>query len=89
MSEIVPHPQLGVPNIQGVQSEGHVGVVVEEPTEAVALSVAKFQGPQIFVHASQYEWHPTVHVQGLDEEECQWIVVMEGLLHRFGVKTEA
>ena len=28
-------------------------------------------------------------MQGLDEEVQQRIVVMEGLLHRFGVKTEA
>ena len=35
-SEIVPHPQLGAPNIQGVQGEGQVGVVVKEPTKAVA-----------------------------------------------------
>ena len=41
------------------------------------------------MHASRYEWHPEVHVQGLDEEACQQIVVMEELLHRFGVRTKA
>ena len=30
-----------------------------------------------------------MHVQGLGEEARQWIVAIEGLLHRFGVKTEA
>ena len=66
--EIVPHPQLGVPDIQGAQGEGQAGVVVEESTEAVAPSTAEFQGPRISVHAPKYEWYLEVHVQGLDEE---------------------
>ena len=41
-SAIVPHLQPGVLDIQGVQSEGQVGVMVEEPVEAVASSAAKF-----------------------------------------------
>ena len=65
---MVPHPQLGVPDIQGIQGEGQAGVVVEEPIEAIALGVAEFQGPRIFVHAPRYEWHLEVRVQGLDEE---------------------
>ena len=40
--EMVPHPQLGVPNIQGAQGEGQVGVVAEELAEAVAPGVAEF-----------------------------------------------
>ena len=87
--EIVPHPQLGVLDIQGVQGEGQVGLVVEELVEAVAPGAAEFQGPRIFVHPTRYKWHPEVHVQGLDEEACHWIVAIEGLLHRFGVRTEA
>ena len=35
--EMVPYPQPGVPDIQGVQGEGQARVVVEEPTEVVAL----------------------------------------------------
>ena len=65
---MVPHPQPSVADIQGVQGEGQTGVVVEESTEAVAPSAAEFQGPRIFAHAPKYEWHPEVHVQGLDEE---------------------
>ena len=87
--EMVPHPELGVPDIQGVQGEGQVGIVVEEPAKAVAPGVVEFQGPRIYVHAPRYEWHLEVCVQGLDEEARQRIVVIEGLLHRFGVKTEA
>ena len=64
----MPHPQPSVPGIQGVQSEGQVEGVVEEPTEVVAFGAAEFQGPRIFVHAPRYERHPKVHVQGLDEE---------------------
>ena len=41
------------------------------------------------MHAPRYEWHLEVHIQDLDEEARQRIVVMEGLLHRFGVRTEA
>ena len=41
-STIVPHPQLGVPDIKGVQSEGQVEGVVEEPTEVVAPGAAEF-----------------------------------------------
>ena len=48
---IVPHPQPGVPDIQGVQSEGQVEGVVEELAEVGAPGVAEFQGPRIFVHA--------------------------------------
>ena len=70
-----------MPNIQGVQSEGQVG--------AVMPSAAEFQGPRILVNAPWYEWHPEVHVRGLDEEARQWIVVIEGILHRFGVKIKA
>ena len=58
-STIVPHPQPGVPDIQGIHSKGQVGGVVEEPTEVVAPNAVEFQGPRIFVH----EWHPEVHVQ--------------------------
>ena len=41
-SVTVPHPQLGVPDIQGVQSEGQVEGVVEEPAEVVELGAAEF-----------------------------------------------
>ena len=41
------------------------------------------------MNAAGYKWHPEVHVKGLDEKACQWIVAIEGLLDRFGVKTEA
>ena len=41
-SEIVPHPQPGVPDTQGVQSEGQAGVVVEEPAEAIAPGAPEF-----------------------------------------------
>ena len=41
---------------------------MEETDEVGAPSAAEFQGPRIFVHAPHYEWHPEVHVQGLDEE---------------------
>ena len=41
-SAIVPHPQLGVPDIQGVQREGQVEGVVEEPAEVGAPSAAEF-----------------------------------------------
>ena len=60
-------PQLGIP-IQGVQDEGQVGVRVEEPSDAMILGAAEFQGPRIFVNAPMYEWRLEVHVQGLDEE---------------------
>ena len=43
----------------------------------------------MFVHAPPYEWHPEVHVQGLDEAAHQRIVVMEELLHHFSVRAEA
>ena len=59
---IVPHPQLGVLNIQGAQSEGQVEGVVEEPADVGATGAAEFQGPRIFVHLHWYEWHPEVHV---------------------------
>ena len=88
-SAIVPHPQPSVPDIQGVQSGGQVEGVVEESVEVGAPGAAEFQGPQIFVHAPRYEWHLEVHVQGLDEEAHQWIMAMEGLLHRFGVRAKA
>ena len=54
----MPHPQPGVPDIQGVQSEGCVDGVMEEPVEIGAPGVAEFEGPRIFVHAPRYEWHP-------------------------------
>ena len=88
-STIVPHPQPGVPDIHGVQREGQVEGVVEELAEVGAPSTAEFQGPRIFVHAPRYEWHPEVYVQGLDEEARQRIMAIEGLLHRFGVRTKA
>ena len=88
-SAIVPHPQLGVSDIQCVQREGQVEGVVEEPAEVDAPSVAEFQGPRIFVHAPRYEWHPEVHVQGLDEEARERIMAIEELLRHFGVRTEA
>ena len=53
-SAMVPHPQPGVPDIQGVQREGQVEGVVEEPTEVGAPSAAEFQGPRIFVHTPRY-----------------------------------
>ena len=43
----MPHPQPGVLDIQGVQSEGQVGVVVEELVEAIMLGAAEFQGPNL------------------------------------------
>ena len=61
-SAIVPHPQLGVPDIQGVQREGQVEGLVEELAEVGAPSAVEFQGPRIFVHAPHYEWHPEVHI---------------------------
>ena len=85
----MPHPQLGVLDIQGVRSEGQTEVVIEEPADTIALSAVEFQCPRIFVHALQYKWRLEVHVQGLDEEARQWIVVMEDLLHRFCVRTKA
>ena len=62
---------------------------MEESAEVGAPSVAEFQGPRTSVHASRYEWHPEVHVQGLDEEARQRIVVMEELLHHLSVRIEA
>ena len=62
---------------------------MEEPAEVGAPSAAEFQGPRIFVNAPHYEWHPEVHVQGLDEEARQQIMAIEELLHHFGVRTEA
>ena len=41
-SAIEPHPQPGVPDIQGVQREGQVEGVVEEPAEVGAPSAAEF-----------------------------------------------
>ena len=78
-----------MPDTQGVQREGQVEGVMEELAEVGAPNAAEFQGPRIFVHAPRYEWHPKVHVPGLDEEACQRIMAMEELLHRFGVRTEA
>ena len=86
---LCPTLQLGVPNIQGVQREGQVEGIMEEPAEVGAPSAAEFPGPRIFVHAPRYEWHPKVHVQGLDEEAHQRIMAIEELLHRFGIRTEA
>ena len=71
------------------KAEGQVEGVVEEPVEVSAPGAAEFQGPQISVHAPRYEWHLEVDVQGLDEEARQRIMAIEGLLHRFGVRTEA
>ena len=88
-SAIVPHPLPSAPDIQAVQREGQVEGIVEEPAEVGAPSGAQFQGPWIFVHAPRYEWHPEVHVQGLDEEARQRIVAIEELLHHFGIRTEA
>ena len=84
----MPHPQPSVLNIQGVQSEGQVEGVVEEPVEVGAPGAAEFQGPRIFMHAPQYEWHPEVHIQGQDEEARQRIVLIEELLHRFGCRAK-
>ena len=41
------------------------------------------------MHAHHCEWHPEVHVQGLNEEARQRIMAIEELLHHFGVRTEA
>ena len=60
-SELVPQPQLGM-SVQGVQEKGQVGVKVKEPANAIKPSVAKFQGPWIFVHAPEYKWRPKVQV---------------------------
>ena len=70
------YPTLSLPDIQGVQNEGQIEGVVEELAEVVTPGVAEFLSPRIFVHEPQYEWHPEVHVQGLDEEARQWIVAM-------------
>ena len=87
---LCPTLSPGVLDIQGVQREGQVEGVVEEPAEVGAFGATEFQGPRIFVHAPRYEWHPEVHVQGLDEEaRYADHGAMEGLLHRFGVRTEA
>ena len=61
---------------------------MEEPVEVGAPNAAEFQGSRIVVHLPRYEWHPEVHVQGLDEEAHQRIVAIEELLHCFGVKTK-
>ena len=39
---MVPHPPPSVPDIQGVQREGQVEGVVEEPAEVGAPSAAEF-----------------------------------------------
>ena len=62
-SELVPQHQPSM-LIQVVQDEGPVGVRVEEPSEAMILGAAEFQGPRIFVNMIRYEWRPEVHVQG-------------------------
>ena len=41
----MPHPQPGVPDIQGVQSEGHVEGVVKKLAKVVVPGAAEFQGP--------------------------------------------
>ena len=41
-SAIVPYPQPGVPDIQGVQREGQVEGVMEEPAGVGAPSAAEF-----------------------------------------------
>ena len=41
-SAIMPHPQPGVPDIQGVQSEVQVEGVVKELAEVVVPSAAEF-----------------------------------------------
>ena len=40
--EIVPHPQPSVPDIKGVQCEGEVGAMDEEPTEAIVPGAIEF-----------------------------------------------
>ena len=78
-----------MPDIHSAQSEGQVGVVVEELAEAVMPRATEFQGPQIFVNVPRYEWDMEVHVQGLNEEARQLIMAIEELLHHFSVSTKA
>ena len=87
--EPMPCPQLGIPLLEGVPQEDQAKVAVQEPSEAVVMWEAAFEGPRIFVHASRYEWRPEVRVQGQDEEGRRRILSMEALLHRFGCMTEA
>ena len=87
--EPMPHPQPGIPLLEGVPQGDQAKVVVQEPSEAVVMREAAFEGPRIFVHAPRYEWRPEVRVQGQDEEARWRIVSMEELLHRFGCRTEA
>ena len=60
-SELVTEPQLGMV-VQGVQEEGQVGVIVEEPAETMVPNAPEFQDPLIFVHVPRYEWRLEVHV---------------------------
>ena len=52
----VLHPQLGTTLLEGVRQEEQAGVLVEEPSEAMVMHEAAFEGPWIFVHAPQHEW---------------------------------
>ena len=60
-SELVSQPQLGMP-VQGVKEEGQVGIIVEEPDEAMIPGATEFHSPRIFVHAPRCEWRPKVHI---------------------------
>ena len=46
-SELVPQPQPSM-LVQGVQEEGQVGVIVEEPAQTMVSGAAEFQGPSDF-----------------------------------------
>ena len=48
--EPVPHPQHGVPLLEGVPQGDQARVVVEEPSEAVVMIEAVFEDLRIFVH---------------------------------------
>ena len=75
--------------MRGCATRRPATVVVQEPSEAVVMHEATFEGPRIFVQAPQYKWHLEVHVQGQDEEARWRIVLIEELLHHFGYRTEA
>ena len=86
--EPMPRPQSGIPLLEGLPQGDQAKVVVQEPSEVVVTREAAFEGPRIFVHVPQYEWHLEVRVQGQDEEARLRIVSIEELLHCFGRRTE-
>ena len=49
-SEPMPHPQPGIPLLEDVRQVDQARVVVQEPSEAMVMHEAAFEGPMIFVH---------------------------------------